>query len=113
MADGRVSGSILPIISRGQRSDSIQYYLVVDQAPLLEKGVDSHYSANISSKIAPASGDCEIFRWVETVGVDHEVAIVFVDGWCLASIATIEELWEAFLLCIVDGVHIEPGAVAR
>ena len=35
-------------------------YLVVDQTPLFQKGMDTHDSANVSSQVSPASSDGEI-----------------------------------------------------
>ena len=73
--------------------------------------MDSHDSANIASQISPACGHCEVFYGIQAVCVDHEVSVVLVDGWCLASIPTIEELGKRFLLEEMYCVHIEPGGV--
>ncbi len=73
--------------------------------------MDSHDSAYISGKIPSACGDCEVFGRVEAVRIDHEVTVVFIDSWCLASVAAVEEFWEASLLGFVNRMHVKPGTV--
>lgn len=40
-------------------------YLIIDEAPLLEEGMNTHDSTNISGKVSSACGDGEIFRWAQ------------------------------------------------
>jgi len=87
-------------------------YLVVDEAPLLEEGVDAHDGADISSQVPPAGSDGQVLGRVEAVGVDHEVAVVAVDGGRLAAVAAVEELWQGLALAVVDVAHVEPGRIA-
>src|SRR4051794_29274903 len=87
-------------------------YLIVDETPLLEEGVNAHYGTDIASQVAPAGSDGEILRGVEAVSVDHEVAVVLVHIGRLAPVPAVEELWQSLALDVVDGVHVEPGAVA-
>lgn len=87
-------------------------YLVVDQAPLLEKSVDTHDGADISRKVPPTCRDSQVFGRVQAVCVDHEIAIVLVDGRGLASVTGVEELGQGLAFEVVYLMHIEPGAVA-
>jgi hypothetical protein len=87
-------------------------YLVVDEAPLLEEGVHAHNGADISSQIPPAGSDGQVLGRVEAVGVDHEVAVVAVDGGGLAAVAAVEELGQSLALAVVDIAHVEPGRIA-
>ncbi len=41
----------------------------------------------------PAGSDGEVFGRIETISIDHDIAVVLVDCRCFASIATIEKLW--------------------
>jgi hypothetical protein len=88
-------------------------YLIVDQAPLFQKGVDTHDGADITSQVSSAGCDCQIFDGVKTICVDHEVAVVLVDSWRFASIPVVEEFGHGLAFYFMDGVHIKPGAVAR
>lgn len=88
-------------------------YLIVNQSPLLQKGVNAHDSANITSQIPSASRDSQILDGVKTICVDHEITIVLVDGRCFASVSVVEEFGHGLALDFVDNIHIEPGAVAR
>jgi len=72
---------------------SIRVDLVIDQTPLLQKPVNSHDRADITGQISSTCRDGQVLSWVESVGVDHEVAIVFVDGGCFASVSAGKELW--------------------
>ena len=87
-------------------------YLVVDEAPLLEEGVDAHDGADISSQVPPAGSDGQVLGRVEAVGVDHEVAVIAVDGGRLAAVAAVEELGQSLALAVVDVAHVEPGRIA-
>ena len=58
--------------------------------------MNPHYSANIAGKIAPTCRDGEIFGRVKSVGIDHEVAIVLINPWCLAPIPAVEEFRDTF-----------------
>ena len=71
----------------------------------------THNSTNISSKIPPASRHGQVFNWVETICVDHEIPIVLVDGGSLTAIPVVEEFWEGLPFDIVDLAHVEPGTV--
>ena len=71
----------------------------------------AHNGADISSKISPASSDGQIFNWIETICVDHEVPVILVDGGGLASISIVEEFWKCLPFDIVDFNHIKPGAI--
>ena len=72
-----------------------------------------HDRANISSQISPASGNSQVFDWIKTVCVDHEVPIILVDCWSLASISIIEEFRQGFGFDFVYLAHVEPGAITR
>jgi hypothetical protein len=73
----------------------------------------AHDGADIAGQVPSAGRDGQIFARVETIGVDHKVAVVLVDMRRLASVAAVEELRQGLALNVVDGVHVEPGAVAR
>lgn len=88
-------------------------YLVVDQTPLLKEGMDSHDGANITSQVSTASRYCQILDGVQSVGIDHKVAIVFVDSGGFASVAVVEELGHGLAFDVVNRVHVEPGTIAR
>ena len=66
--------------------------LIIYQSPLFQKGMNAHYRANIACEISPAGCDSKIFGGVQTVGVDHEIAIVLVYQWRLGSISIVEKL---------------------
>ena len=72
----------------------------------------SHDSANVTRKVSSAGSDGEILDWVQSIAVDHEISVVFVYCWCLASIPRIEEFWQRLLLDVVYRVHIKPSAIA-
>lgn len=74
--------------------------------------MDTHDGANIASQVSSCCSHCQILARVESVCVDHEISIVFVDMWRFAPVAIVEEFWQSLALDIVDGVHVEPGAVA-
>lgn len=67
-------------------------YLIIYQTPRLEERMDSHNGANVSCKVTPAGSDGEVFRGIETICIDHEIAVVLVNCRGFASIAAIEEL---------------------
>lgn len=73
--------------------------------------MDSHDSTNISGEISSTCCDCKVFGRIEAVRIDHEVTVVLVNGWCLASIAAIEEFREGPLLGLVDRMHVKPCTV--
>ncbi len=54
-------------------------HLIVDETPLLQKGVHTHDSAYVACKISSARRDGEILGGPETIGIDHKVAIILVD----------------------------------
>lgn len=74
--------------------------------------MNSHDGANISRKISSACCHGKIFHWIQAIGVDHEVSVVFVDSWCLAAITVVEEFRQRLFLKVVDLMHVEPGTVA-
>lgn len=88
-------------------------YLVVDQAPLLQEGMNSHNGANITGQVSPAGRHSQILDGIQPVRVDHEVSVVLVDMRCLAPVAAVEKLGEGLSFDVVDGVHVKPGAIAR
>lgn len=71
----------------------------------------AHNGAYVSCEISSTGRDGEIFGRVEPVCVDHEVTVIFVNRWCLASVATVEELGQRFALEAVYLMHVEPSAV--
>ena len=91
---------------------SIKVYLVIDQTPLLKERVDSHDGTNIASKISSARSDCKIFHRVQSVGIDHEVSIIFVHGLRLAAITVVEKFRQGLLLQVVYLMHVKPSTVA-
>ena len=90
----------------------IKAYLIVYEAPLFKESVHTHNRADISCQISPASSDRQIFYWIQTICVDHEISVVLVNSGRLASIPVVEEFWESFPFDSVDFVHVEPCAVA-
>lgn len=54
--------------------------LVINQAPLLEKSMDTHDGTDVASKVATTGSDSEILSWTQAIGVDHKVAVVLVYG---------------------------------
>lgn len=87
-------------------------YLIVDQSPLLQKGVDAHDCAHVTSQVPATGCHSQVFDGVEAICVDHKIAVVLVNSRRLASISVVEELRHGLALDIVDGVHVEPSAVA-
>lgn len=71
----------------------------------------SHNSADVAGQIAPTGSESQILRGIEPIGVDHKVAVFFVDGGRLASVASIKELRQTFSLDGVDVAEIKPGRV--
>jgi len=69
-----------------------QGHLVVDQAPLLKKGVNASDGAHISHKISAAGSHGQVLRWIQAVGVDHEIAIFLVNSRVLGLIFLVEKL---------------------
>ena len=74
--------------------------------------MNSHDGANISCKISSASSDSEVFRWIEPVGVDHEIPVIFIDRRRFTPVPIIEEFPHGLLFQCVDSMHIEPGRIA-
>ena len=74
--------------------------------------MDAHDGADISGKVATAGGNRKVLDGVESIGVNHEISIVLVDGGSLAAVSAIKELGQGFLLYRVDDVHIKPGGIA-
>ena len=73
--------------------------------------MDSHNGADISCEVTPAGSDGEVFGGVETICVDHEVAVVLVDCRCFASIAAIEEFRQGLSFFFVNQAHVKPSAI--
>ena len=73
--------------------------------------MDAHDGAYVTGQVSAACGDGKVLGWVQTVGVDHKVAVVLVDVGGFASVAIVEELRQSLALNGVNGVHVEPGAV--
>lgn len=88
-------------------------HLVVNETPLLEESVYAHDGADVTGKVSPTGSDGQVFDRAEAVGVDHEITVVLVDSRSLASVSVVEELGHGLTLDAVDGVHVEPGTVAR
>ena len=74
--------------------------------------MNPHYSANIASKIPPARGDCKILRRIETIGVNHEIAIVLVDRRGLTPVPVVEEFRHSLFLEGMYSLHVEPCTIA-
>ena len=73
----------------------------------------THDRTNITRKVPPASCDSQILDWVDSVGIDHKIAVVFVNSWGLAAIPTIEELRQTLAFNDVDLVRVKPRGIAR
>lgn len=73
--------------------------------------MDSHDGTDIPRQIPAAGRDGQILDGIQTVGIDHEIAVVLIDGRRLASVPAIKELGESLLLNRMDGVHVEPCRV--
>jgi len=71
----------------------------------------AHDGAYIASQVSSASRDSQVLGRVESICVDHEIAVILVHVGCLAPIPTVEELGQGFPLDVVNVVHVEPGAV--
>ena len=74
--------------------------------------MDPHNRANIAGQVSAAGRHGQVLDGVQSVGVDHEVAVVLVHSRRLAPIPVVEKLGECLPFDAVDGVHIKPGAVA-
>lgn len=72
----------------------------------------AHNRTDIAGQIAAAGGDGKVLDRVQAIGVDHKIAVVLVYRRSLAPVPVVEELWQRLPLDVVDGVHVEPGAVA-
>ena len=66
-------------------------YLIVDQAPLFKKRMHPHDPADIPRQIPPTSRHSEIFSWIQSIRVDHEISVILVYRRRLAAIPTREE----------------------
>lgn len=82
MADGRQTarrvaenGEVRRARRSHRRWPNVLIDLIIDQTPLLEKGVDSHDRADVSGQISSAGGDRQILIRIQTIRVDHEVSI--------------------------------------
>jgi hypothetical protein len=54
-------------------------HLVIEETPLLQKGVQMHDCAFVACKIPSARCDGKVFGGPETISVDHKVRIILVD----------------------------------
>jgi hypothetical protein len=79
---------------------------------LLKESMDSHDGTHITCQVSATGCDGQILDRVQAVGVDHEVAVILVDCRSLAPVAVVEELGHSFPLDVMNGVHVEPCAVA-
>jgi hypothetical protein len=79
----------------------IRIHLIVNQTPLLKEGVYAHDGANVTGKVASAGSDGEVLDGVQSVGIDHEVAVVLVHRRSLATITVVKELGESLALDLV------------
>jgi hypothetical protein len=59
--------------------------------------MNPHDRADIAGQIASACSDCQVLCGIETICVDHEVAVILIYCWCLAAVAVVEEFGECFL----------------
>lgn len=114
MLEGRVWGSTCKkeVSIRRAQLESNHAHLVVNQPPLLKERMDAHDRADISSKVATAGRNRKVLDGVESIGVDHKISVVLVDGGGLAAVPAIEEFGQGLLLYRVDDVHIKPGGIA-
>lgn len=115
MLEGRVWGSTCKkkkLVFDEHSLDRNHTHLVVNQPPLLEERMNAHDCADISGKVATAGRDRKVLDGVESIGVDHEISVVLVDGGGLAAVPAIEEFGQRLLLYRVDDVHIKPGGIA-
>lgn len=85
--------------------------LIINESPLFEKSVHPHYGTHITSQVATTGGTGDIFSRIQTVRVDHEVAVAHVDLGRLGLVACIEKFRQSPFLYLVYGVVIEPGRV--
>ena len=74
--------------------------------------MNTHNSTDITRKVATASSNSQILDGVQSIGIDHEVSVIFVCSRRLAAVTAIEELSESLPLNWVDGVHIKPCRIA-
>lgn len=74
--------------------------------------MDPHDCAHITSQVPSASRHREVLGRVQSVGVDHEIAVILIDSMRLASVAMVKEFWQSLDLGRVDIVHVKPGAIA-
>ena len=57
------------------RNDWLIDYLIVDESPLFEEGVNAHDGANVAGQIAPTGRAGQVLGRVQPVSVHHEVAV--------------------------------------
>lgn len=88
-------------------------HLIVDQTPLLEESMHPHDRTYISRQVPPTSGNGEIFCWIETVRVDHEISVILVNLRCFTSVLPAEEFWQRFPLERMNGTQVEPCGIGR
>jgi hypothetical protein len=101
------------LISRHESSAALIAYLIVDQAPLLEESMHAHDGANVSSQIPSAGCDSEVLGRIQSIRIDHEIAVISVYSGRLAAVAIVEELWQGLALAIIDVSHVKPGCITR
>lgn len=83
-------------------------YLIVDQTPLLQETMNTHDGSHITGQISAARCDGQVLARVETVRVDHEIAVILVYTGCLAAISFREEFRQGATLDGVNRRQAEP-----
>lgn len=101
--------------------------LIVDQPPLLEKGMNTHDRTNITRQIPTTGRDRQVFIRIQSIGIDHEVPIGHVTETeqnrsavcsneslplhfrCFRAILGIEEFAQSPFLDGIDRIVVEPG----
>lgn len=59
----------------------------------------------------PASGRCDILRWIQSIGVNHEIPICKINLRSLGLVFAVEELRQSSLLDGVNRVVIKPSGI--
>lgn len=98
---------------RGGEGREGSVYLVVDEPPLLEEGMDPHNRPDIPSEMAAAGSDGEVGRGTLAVHLDHKVAVAHELAGRLAAAALPEKLWKGPALDIMHLLLPVPGGVGR
>ncbi len=97
---------------RSKRSSpGLVVHLVVDQTPLFQKSVHPHYGAHVSGQITSASRGWQVLARIESIRVDHKVAIAHVDLWRFWFVFAVEKLRQSTFFDLVQCCVVEPGSV--